>query len=171
MLNNKLLITCTVLVLLLVLYILSGNYTQVYYYNQDIQYREYLSRTTPEKKFTIEKTFILNQSHGSSTRVYVGKFECCGVTGMVKDGEIYLGYLNTTEATPLGTTTKQQIPEIDTEMMVHELTHLVTLQPYVLERCPAFATSELQEKVAYNLGHLYSQLRSIHEDNFIRLVK
>jgi len=139
-------------------------------YNQDIALRETLSKAV-QPKWTAEKTFIITHTHGSSTNFNVAKFQCCGTGGVVKDGQIYMGYVNTVEATPLGTTTKTQIPLIDIEILGHELVHLITLQPYVLEQCPALASHDLQEKIAYNWGHLYSQIRSLDEDGYIRLTK
>jgi len=139
-------------------------------YNQDIAKREELSKTV-QPKWNTEKTFLLTHTHGSSTEFNVVKFECCGTGAMVTKGNLYMGYLNTVEGTQIGTTKKSQIPVIDIELLGHELTHLVTLQPYVLQKCPALATQDLQEKIAYNWGHLYSQIRSLDEDGYIRLTK
>lgn len=155
---------------LLVTYLLKGSTVYPAIYNPDIALRETLSKTVIPK-WNTEKSFIITHTHGSSTNFNVVKFECCGTGGMVKDGQLYMGYLNTVEATPIGTTTKTQIPIIDIEILGHELVHLTTLQPYVLEKCPALASHDLQEKIAYNWGHLYSQIRSFEEDNWIRLQK
>lgn len=148
--------------------IISGKNT--YYYDEGIAKREMLSLST-NVKFNTEKKYFLNHSHGSSTILNIGKFECCGPSGMVRDNEISMGYVNTVSATQLGTTTKKDIPEIDIEVLGHELVHLITTQPYVVERCPALKENILQEKIAYNWGFLYSQVRSLDEDNLIRLTK
>lgn len=144
--------------------------SQAYFYNQDIANREQLSLSF-KAKFSNEKTYLLTQTHGSSTQFNVGKFDCCGAGGMVKDNQIYMGYLNTVAGTTLGTTTKQQIPEIDIGILTHELVHYVTLQPYVLKQCPSLSDRLLQEQIAYNAEHLYTQIKSLDEDGFIRLIK
>lgn len=163
-----------VAIFLVVAFILTIFFSQDKYYlsmyDQNIATREELSKTV-QPKWKTEKTYLITQTHGSSTPFNVVKFECCGAQGMVANNQLYLGYLDTVEATPIGTTTKTQIPIIGIETIGHELVHLVTLQPYVLEQCPALANRDLQEKIAYNWGHLYAQIRSFDEDNWIRLEK
>jgi len=123
-------------------------------------------------KWNVEKTFYLTQTNGSSTVFEVAKFECCGTGGLVTwGGTLVMGYLNTVEAISIGTTTKQQIPEIEISILIHELLHLVTIQPAVIAKCPALAEPILQEEMAYNIESLYSQIKSLEEDNKIRLNK
>lgn len=123
-------------------------------------------------KWNTEKTFFLTQTNGSSTPFEVAKFECCGTGGVVtRDGRLVMGYLNTVEGNQIGTTSKIQIPEIDTSILIHELLHLVTIQPSVLARCPALGESRLQEELAYNIEGLYTQIKSLDEDGFIKLIK
>lgn len=125
---------------------------------------------TPE--WTTERAFILTQTNGSSTLFEVAKFTCCGTGGVVtRDGGLILGYLNTAEVNQVGTTSKVRVPEIDTAILVHELFHLVTTQPAVLQRCPALGESRLQEEIAYNIGGLYEQIRALDEDGYIKLIK
>lgn len=124
------------------------------------------------RKWSTEKTFFLTQTNGSSTPFEVAKFECCGTGGAVtRDGRLVMGYLNTVEGSQIGTTSKVQIPEIDTSILIHELLHLVTTQPAVLARCPALGESRLQEELAYNIEGLYTQIKSLDEDGFIKLIK
>lgn len=126
--------------------------------------------TSPE--WNTERAFILTQTNGSSTLFEIAKFTCCGTGGVVtRDGRLVLGYLNTVETSQVGTTSKVRVPEIDTAILVHELFHLVTTQPAVLARCPALGESRLQEEIAYNIGGLYEQIRSLDEDGYIRLIK
>lgn len=127
-------------------------------------------------KWRTEQTFIMAQYHGSSTVFEVAKFQCCDTAAMAFQNKIIMGYLNTVEATPIGTTTKKQVPEIEIEILGHELVHHVLFQPYVIEQCPALsgntrASKELHESIAYNWDYLYKQIRSLDEDGYIRLVK
>lgn len=139
--------------------------------NSDIENRIHRS-TTVVPKWKADHTFYLTQTNGSSTVFEVAKFECCGTGGLVTwGGKLVMGYLNTVEATPIGTTTKQQVPEIDTEILIHELFHLVTIQPAVVAKCPALVEPRFQEEMAYNIGYLYAQIRSLDEDGRIRLIK
>tara|TARA_R110000868_G_C10867139_1_gene761990 strand:+ start:892 stop:1416 length:525 start_codon:yes stop_codon:yes gene_type:complete len=127
-------------------------------------------------KWKTEQTFIMAQYHGSSTVFEVAKFQCCDTAAMAFQNKIIMGYLNTVETTPIGTTTKKQVPEIEIEILGHELVHHVLFQPYVIEQCPALkgdtqASKELHESIAYNWDYLYKQIRSLDEDGYIRLVK
>lgn len=137
-------------------------------YNQDIADREHASLTMPEAKYSITKTFLLNHTDGTPVKFHLVKFQCCNRTaGMVKNGELYMGYLNEVQGTPLGATTTQMIPEIEISILLHELFHLGSLQ--VVKTCPDFSTNVCNEKGAYSVEYLYEQIRSLSEDNFFRL--
>lgn len=139
-------------------------------YNQGIAAREQASLRMPEAKYSITKTFLLNHTDGTPVKFHLVKFECCNRTaGMVKNGELYMGYLNEVQGTPLGATTTQMIPEIEISILLHELFHLGSLQ--VVKTCPDFSTNVCNEKGAYNVEYLYEQIRSLDEDNFFKLNK
>jgi len=140
-------------------------------YNEQIAERKKLSMTV-QPKFTVQKTYIVTQAHGSSTLFNVTKFQCCeGTDGMVRGNQLYVGTMNEREIKLYNATTTTRIPEIQMETLGHELVHLITTQPYVLQKCPALAEQDFQEDIAYNWSHLYRQILSFDEDNWLRIVK
>lgn len=139
-------------------------------YNQGIADREHASLTMPEAKYSITRTFLLNHTDGTPVKFHLVKFQCClQIGGMVKDGELYMGYLNEVQGTPLGATTTQMIPEIEMNILVHELVHLGTL--HYVKDCPDFSTNVCQERIAYNVEDLYTQIKSLNEDQFFNINK
>jgi hypothetical protein len=139
-------------------------------YNQRISEREQASLTIEAPKYSITRTFLLNHTDGTPVRFHLVKFECCNrIGGMVKNGELYMGYLNEVQVNQLGTTTLQMVPEIEISILVHELFHLGSMN--VLKYCADFSTNVCQEKGAYNVEYLYEQIRSLGEDGFFRLNK
>lgn len=120
-------------------------------------------------KFTSTLDFQITHIDGTSTKVHIGKFECCVVNGMVQNGEMYIGYWNEVPFKAYNSTTTKYIPEINMEILVHELFHLVTLHNKAL--CKDITDRVCQETNAYDMEHLYMQVKSMDEDSIIRLAK
>jgi hypothetical protein len=141
---------------------------KAYYQSQQAKDLEMKSYTTKEPKFTKTKGLQITHTDGTPIPFYIGKFECCGVMGMVKDKAVYIGYYNEVDGKPLGATTTQKIPEIQMETIIHELSHISTLHN--------FATSSpndrfIQEVQAYDIQFLYAQIRSYEEDGHFKIMK
>lgn len=122
-----------------------------------------------EPKYTVKRVFQITHLDGTPVKLHIVQFECCGVAGMVKNGDLYLGYVNEVTAKPIFATTTQKIPEIGIETVTHELMHLVTL--HYKATTTKLSDRVFQETMAYDSQFLYSQLRSFDEDNYLRLIK
>ena len=139
-------------------------------YNQGIADREQASLTMPETKYSITKTFLLNHTDGTPVKFHVVKFECClQVSGMVKDGEIYIGYFNQIKAHPITATNSEEmveVPELDLFVIIHETHHASLLANK--NNCDEI-TRVCLEKTAYGQEHLIRQIKSLQEDGYFGL--
>ncbi len=141
------------------------------YYQVDPAMQSRIAKSIEGKapKYTIMKEAQITHIDGTPTKFYVVKMECCGVGGFVQGGNIYMGYVNEQSyKSPLSTTT-EMLPIIEMPILVHELSHLVTLHGAVRNSCTEITSPLWQETRGYNTEHLYTQIKSLHEDNFIRL--
>lgn len=139
-------------------------------YNQYIADREQDSINMKEPVYDVEKTFFLNHSDGASVTMQIVKIRCCDrVAAFTKfDQElIAFGYFNKVFVNQIGTTTKQEVAQIYLTSVVHELTHLVTV--YHLEKGANPLDRTVQEKMAYDLEFLLSQIIELSNDGYISL--
>ena len=132
---------------------------------------EMKSVATTDVKYTIQKTFQLTNSDGTPAPFHIVKFECCGVGGMVKNGEIYIGTINETLARPVFATTSQMVPVIEMPTIVHELVHQTTKHYATSSACIDINNRFWQEKIAYNAEWLYRQMMMFDEDGYYKISK
>ena len=139
-------------------------------FNESIAARELGSLTMVEPKYTVYKRFQITHSTGDALMVNLVKFHCCNnIGGMVKDGELYVGFMNTTLRTQLGTTTKADVPELSLFTIVHELHHIVQMKHLSNGENPM--TNKMLERTAYDFEGLLQQLISFEEDGHFSITK
>lgn len=170
--NNKLLLIILIAVLLLIVFPWNALANRVYFqaaYNESIAYREHLSLTMRLPNYKVEQTYQITHSDGTPLMFNVTKFECCDApTAMVKDGQLYFDYYNTVQVVPLGATNtdiKVDVPEFRTETVIHELCHRI------INKHTMISNPKLEERMCYDFEHLYTQIKSLDEDNRFKLIK
>ncbi len=129
------------------------------------------SLSTTDVKYIEQSNYQLTNGDGTPAPLHIVKFECCGVGGMIKNGEIYIGTTNERLARPVFATTSQMIPEIEMAIIIHELTHYSTKHFATSSKLIDVNDRVWQENVAYNSEWLYRQMMMFDEDNYFRIVK
>lgn len=122
-----------------------------------------------EPKHTIIKEFQITHIDGTPSKFYIVKIECCGVGAFVKNNNLYMGYMNEVSYKSPFSTTTEMLPAIDMSILIHELAHLTTIHNSNKNSCTYTNTALWQETNAYDTEHLYTQIKSFHEDNYLRL--
>ena len=123
-----------------------------------------------EPKYTVKKTFNLTHSDGTPQIVKIVKFHCCNnVGGFVKDGVVYLGYLNEVMGKPITAKKKEMIPDIKLNTALHELHHTSLIHNFNSEACFDKVSQKCLERTAYDFETLAEQLFSLQEDQHIKL--
>lgn len=65
----------------------------------------------------------------------------------------------------------RNVPLVDISVLVHELVHMTTWYNAQYKDCPSLWESVCQERMAYDAGYYYQQLRAYEEDGKFILTK